>query len=347
MHKRWLSLVGVATLVGCAAGQAVQGGLSTTTQTLDSTAQAAEKGEQSTKAGMDKTKSAQAQAKGQGVGPDGTPCPKDNTDPDCDGMRTLAKTTEPNEVINDEVGIKKNDVADWKKFNLGGRPGPVKVKIRWDDPSANLNIDLYDAFGANIATSPGKQREPEKKLIAQIESPGLYYVKVSSVGTPGSIYTMQLEWKGAPRPAATAPAPVAEPAPVAAQQVPPPGGVPGQVPPPGAPGVPGAAPMAPPAVVYPTPDNPNYPRCQIVQSYRDADGQMVLYINKGADAKVRAGMAGTILLGKEGDVPLDGGGFKITQVVDKQKSVAKSAISRVGTNSRCRVDLVPWRPPGM
>jgi hypothetical protein len=99
--------------------------------------------------------------------------------------------------------------------------------------------------------------------------------------------------------------------------------------------------------MYPTVDDPQHPRCAVVQSYRDEDGMMKLFLSIGSDRGVRVGMGGTLLLGKEGDVPADGGGFKIVAVLDKQRSIAKSSISTVGKNTRARVDIVPWRPPYM
>jgi hypothetical protein len=71
---------------------------------------------------------------------------------------------------------------------------------------------------------------------------------------------------------------------------------------------------------------------------------MILFLDRGSDAGFRVGMNGTLLNGKDGDAPMDGGGFKITKVIDKQKAVAKGEMSSVGKNNRARVDIKKWPP---
>ena len=82
-----------------------------------------------------------------------------------------------------------------------------------------------------------------------------------------------------------------------------------------------------------------HPRGKIVQSYRE-NNQLVLYIDKGSAAGVKAGMTGNILLGPDGDITLDGGSLRVTRVVDQTKCVASSSIGKVGKNNRCVVHLV-------
>ncbi len=307
--------------------------------TLKSVQDGAKGGLDQVKAGEDLTKAGKEQADslkgGKAVGGGGSAAAGAGEE---DNTRITAKESKPNEVITDDVGLKKTDPVDWKRFDLPGNPGLIKVKVHWDDPSTELNVDLYDAFGENVAASPGKQREPQKTLLAQGQ-PGLYYVRIQPTpllkGTsPGTVYTMRLDWKGAPATKATAAAPAQVPPPGA--QVPPPGGVPPSAPAaPGAPGDPAANPKA---------DDPMHPRCKVVQSYRDEDGSMVLFLDRGGAAGFKVGMTGTLLLGKEGDAPLDGGDFRITSVIDAQKAKAKGVMATVGKNNRARVDLVKLPP---
>ncbi|MSP60309.1 MAG: hypothetical protein EXR72_08205 [Myxococcales bacterium] len=369
-----LGYCGLVAVVGCAGLTSATSGVKDAQSGVKDAQAGVKDGEASVKEGTADTKARAGGAGGPGGG--GAPCPKDNKDPDCDGARTLARVCPANEIMNDELLGVKDDKADWRKFDLQGRAGLVKVKIRWDDPKAELSIDLFDAFGANVAGSPGKQPQPEKKLLQQLESGGIYYLRVQpAAGTSlGTVYTVMLEWKGNPpgagggqaaaSPSPQRAAPAAAEAPAAAQ-VPPPGG--GQVPPPGggvgappaggappggaASGAPGgAAPGAPGGAVagiYPVAGDPDHPRCKVVQSFRDdADGRMTLYLDRGAGAGIKVGTLGTLLTGKEGDVPLDGGEFKVVKVVDAQKSIAKSSISAVGKNTRARIDLVPLPPRG-
>jgi len=332
----WVSAGALLSAVwGCDTLSSVKSGADSTTSNLQSGKSSVDQNKDQTKQEIDKAKGGAAGGAGGAAGGDS----EGNT-------RLSAKEAKPNEIITDDVGLKKNNgnPADWRKFDLQGAAGLVKIKLRWDDPKADLNVDLLDAFGESVAASPGKQREPEKKIVARIQA-GMYYVRVQPAPLPdpkatpvGSVYTMKVEWAGAPAAAA--------PAAAAGGQVPPPGSAPAA---PGAPGAPGApapgAPAAPAKIVYPTAEDPAHPRCNVLQAYRDDDGKMILYLDRGSDAGAKVGMNGTLLTGKDGDAPMDGGGFKITKVIDKQKSVAKGEMATVGKNKRCRIDLVKWTAP--
>jgi hypothetical protein len=339
-------------LVGCAQLGAAQSGV----QSVQSGADTAQQG---VKSGEDKTKQNTAEAKdragngGQASGGGGGAQDDPNGDPDKDSERDIAKEAKVGETLNDRIGKAPKDLVDWKKYQLDGTAAAkVTLTLRWDDPKADLNVELFDSLGENKGASPPKAKTPKKEIVQRID-PGLYYVKISMApgSTQGTIYSFQLKWAGAP---AAAPAAAAAAAPAncvqpscggpGAPACPPPGTAPNC----GAAGQPvccgsaaaAAAAAAPPA--YPTADNPKHPRAHVVQSYRDDDGKMVLFLDRGSDAGFKVGQKGTLLLGKEGDTPLDGGGFTIIQVIDKQKAKAKSEVSSVGKNNRARIDLEKW-----
>src|SRR5207253_598285 len=91
-------------------------------------------------------------------------------DPDGDGTRAQAKDAKPNEPITDEVDPAKKDLADWRVFDLQGKPGMLTVQLHWDTEESELGLDVFDSFGANIAASPGKGPQPAKRVLAQIEA---------------------------------------------------------------------------------------------------------------------------------------------------------------------------------
>lgn len=96
----------------------------------------------------------------------------------------------------------------------------------------------------------------------------------------------------------------------------------------------------------PADNDPNHPRGKVVSSYRDDDGALALYINRGSASKIKVGQTGHVLLGQDGDRALDGGEFKISRVVDATKSVGhmpSNGPNRLGAkNNRCVIHLVPW-----
>jgi hypothetical protein len=66
---------------------------------------------------------------------------------------------------------------------------------------------------------------------------------------------------------------------------------------------------------------------------------MVLYLDQGGAAGIKPGMTGAVLDGADGDKPLDGGSFTISQVVDKSKSIARSPLAKLGKNKRVVINL--------
>ena len=98
-------------------------------------------------------------------------------------------------------------------------------------------------------------------------------------------------------------------------------------------------------VPMPAATDPNHPRARIVSSYRDDDGSLKLYLDRGSASNVRAGQKGQVLFRPEGDVGLAGGEFRIIQVVDATKSIARIShgMANLGNkNTRCVIHLVPW-----
>jgi hypothetical protein len=104
-------------------------------------------------------------------------------------------------------------------------------------------------------------------------------------------------------------------------------------PPPGQPCPPGAT--CPP----PAPD-PNKVIAAIVSVAREGS-TVTLYLDKGASAGFKVGMSGTVLDGPDGDKPLDGGTFAISQVVGATKAIARSTTLQkpLGKNKRVMVNL--------
>jgi hypothetical protein len=66
---------------------------------------------------------------------------------------------------------------------------------------------------------------------------------------------------------------------------------------------------------------------------------LTLHIDKGSAAGVKVGMSGTVLVGPAGEAPLAGGGFRVVQVLDEGKSVARSSLLSLGRNTRVMITL--------
>ena len=232
-----------------------------------------------------------------------------------DDDRLHSKEAAINTPLDDEVNHKKGDKYDWRKFVLLGRPGVATFEIHWDEESANLEIDVYDAYGTNIARSPRKiEGVSVKKILVKISEPGLYYVRVMAP-TPkdASIYTVSVKWNGPPGPAAQGAA------------------SPGSV-------APHAAPLPPPPEAGP-PVDPNKIQGKIVSAYRDG-ADWILYLDKGTADRLRPGLVGIILEGSEGEKALEGGTFTVSQVPDEHKAIARASIKKpLGKNNRIVVNL--------
>jgi hypothetical protein len=306
----WGALAASAVIAGCAAFGQVTEGVGKVGETAGKAKGEADKG----KAESDKGKA----GKGGGGG---------GEEEDDDGNRLQAKDAQINTPIDDKVNHKKGDKADWRRVQLAGKPGIATFEVHWDEEPSNIDIDVFDKFGTNIGKSPPKlEGQQVKKVLVQIDEPGLYYFRISAPkATDGSIYTAQVKWKG---PAVPLPPPVAK-----VEEKP---ATPGAPPP--APGAPPPAPGAPPA---PTPlaQDPTKLLANIVSAYKEGS-TWVWHLDKGAGAKVRVGMSGNVLEGPEGDKLLEGATFSITQVLDDTKAIAKSTFAKpLGKNKRVVMTL--------
>ena len=75
--------------------------------------------------------------------------------------------------------------------------------------NSDVNVDVFDAFGAQIAASPVRGKgEKHKKLFTQIDKPGTYYVRVTApTKIDGTVYTMEAQWQEPPAVVVTQPPP--------------------------------------------------------------------------------------------------------------------------------------------
>lgn len=240
-----------------------------------------------------------------------------------DDDRLKAKEAAINTPLDEKVENKK-DKDDWRKFQLLGRPGIATFELFWDEEAANLDIDIYDAFGVNIGKSPPRMEgQSVKRVLVQIKRAGTYYVRVRAPNpTDKSIYTLNVKWDGPPAVAAAPPAATPDK---------------GTTPPVANPANP-ANPPVPPVPVSPLTD-PNKLLGQIISAYRDGPG-WVLYIDKGSAQKLHSGQTGAILEGADGDKFIDKGEFTISQVVDANKCIARTSMSKPpGKNKRVLINL--------
>lgn len=305
---------GCLAWAGCAGLQAAQGGVGQAQGELGKA-----KGEADKTAGeIDKNKK-------KGGGNDGGGGGEDD-----DGDRLHAKDAPINQPIDDKVDGKKGDRYDWRKVVLGGKPGIATFELHWDEESANVDIDVYDKFGTNIGKSPPRlEGQQMKRVLVQIDEPGLYYVRVSAP-TPNdtSIYTMAIRWKGpggAPPPAVATPTTPATTTPTGGNTATPAttqNGTP-------------AAPSEP----VPLAQDPTKLLASIVSAHKEGSA-WVLYLDRGAAQKVFVGMSGHILEGPEGDKLLEGATLTVSQVIDGNKAIARSNFPKpLGKNKRVVLNL--------
>jgi hypothetical protein len=234
-----------------------------------------------------------------------------------DDDRLKAKDDKINTPINDKVHGKK-DKQDWRKFVLSGQPGILTVELHWDEEKANLDVDVFDEFGTLVGKSPPRlEGQQVKKVLVQVDNPSLYYVRVSAPGkNDTSIYTLAVRWKGSQVMAARE-SPASQPTPNAS----------------GTPAGPAQPGTSTPAV------DPNKLFGSVVSAYREGAG-WVIYLDKGSADRLRSGMTGTLLDGSDGEKPLEGGNFTVSQVLGDHKAVARTTLSKaIGKNKRILVVL--------
>jgi hypothetical protein len=240
------------------------------------------------------------------------PDPDANSGPD--GKRSGATPIEVNKLVTDEVNFDKQDMTDWKSVELKGKAGLLTVLLHWDNDKSDMNIDAFDAMGTQAATSPGLQPgSQDKKLVVQIDKLGLYYLRVTAPKAhDGSVYSLEAKWDGEEAPPPPPPAeekPEEKPKPKHHE----------------------AKPKSPKEVAW-----ENGVQGRVVSSYREG-GSMVLHIDKGSAAGIKIGSPGTILDGPTGANPLDGGQFKVTEVIDDSKCIAKTSLHSIGRNTRVSI----------
>lgn len=257
---------------------------------------------------------------------------KDDLDADSrsgpDGKRSTAQRLALNQPHTDEVNYANQDRTDWYVVDLQGRPGVLTTIINWDNVNSDVNIDVFDAFGAQISASPVRGRgEKQKKLFTQIDKPGTYYVRVTApTKADGTVYTMEAQWE--------------EPPVQMTANLPPP------TPPPPPPPPVEERPRRHERTVH-EPREPREPRerpsgetveARVVTAYRQGNS-LVMYIDKGSAAGIHPGDSGIVLQGSGGEEPLEGGQFRITRVIDANKCVGMANLRSLGKNNRVAITL--------
>jgi hypothetical protein len=256
----------------------------------------------------------------------GSKTPKDNFDADAksgpDAKRSTAQKLEINKPHTDEVSYQQQDRTDWYEVELKGKPQqPVLTTIiNWDNANSDINVDVFDAFGAQIAASPVRGKgEKQKTLYVPIPQPGTYYIRVTApTKLDGTVYTMEAQWQE-PAAVAVAPPPPREEA-------------------------------APPPEEKPKHHAQHEPRephekpagesiqARVVSAYREG-ASLMMYIDKGSAAGIKQGDSGIVLQGSGGEDPVDGGTFRVVKVIDANKCVGASPLHSLGKNNRVAITL--------
>jgi len=254
----------------------------------------------------------------------GSKTPKDNYDADArsgpDQKRSTANKLDLNRPRTDEISYANQDKTDWYEVDLKGQAGVLTTLINWDNSNSDVNIDVFDAFGAQIAASPVRGKgEKQKKLFTQIDKPGTYYIRVTApTKTDGTVYTMEAQWQEPPPIAVAPPPPREEPAPPPEEKP-----------------------------KHHATREPREPRekpagesiqARVVSAYREGSSLM-MYIDKGSAAGIKPGDSGQVLSGSGGEDPLDGGNFRIVKVIDANKCVGSSSLHSLGKNNRVSITL--------
>ena len=232
-----------------------------------------------------------------------------------DFRRSGARAMPINTPVTDSVNYDKGDQTDWKALELKGKPGVLSIEAHWDNAASDLSVDVFDSLGTQIASSPQASGTPEKKMVVQIEQPGVFYLRMQAPRAHDNTdYTLVARWD---EPGDEAPAPTArkeehkrEPRPMVHREPRKKSGG----------------------------GRPEYGvQGRIVSTYHEG-ASTVLFLDKGAAASVAEGQGGWILEGPSGASPLEGGNFTITKVVDDSRSVAKTSLKSVGKNTRVSIN---------
>lgn len=250
-------------------------------------------------------------------------CPKDGTkkdklDPDTnsgqDAKRGGARPMFVNKGETDSVSWPKLQRTKWKKLEVQN-PGVQNIldcELRIDNTGTDLDLDIFNSLGTQIGFSPGPAPNKLKKLPVQLdEVPGTYFVRMTAHGPKDeSDFSVICHWEE--------------------QVIPPePGPKPPKGPRPPRPPKPGPDPE--PVTLEAKIEKGTEGR--ILQSFREGT-KMVMFIDKGGAAGIRVGTEGTILEGRSGRAPLEGGSFRVVKVMDDGKCQVESNVRSIGRNNR-------------
>jgi hypothetical protein len=231
-----------------------------------------------------------------------------------DGKRIGARAIRPNTSVSDEVNYQGQDQTDWYSVRLDGHTGLLTTELSWTRETSDLMVDVFDEWGVQLSASPPRSAGVRnKRLLAQIDKPGTYFLRVTAPSkTDGSPYTLVAKWDVPPEPLAQS---EPEPPPVEKKKK-----------------------QREPRMVEQHERSSDTMQGRVVSAYRDGDS-LTLHIDKGSAAGVKPGMKGNVLLGPSGEEALDGGEFSITQVLDANKSLARSSLRSIGKNTRVVITL--------
>ena len=257
----------------------------------------------------------------------GSKTPKDNYDADArsgpDGKRSTAQKLDVNKPHTDEVNFLQQDRTDWYEVELKGKPDPpvLTALINWDNSNSDVNVDVFDAFGAQIAASPVRGKgEKQKQLFVPIPQPGTYYIRITApTRADGTVYTMEAQWEEPPQ-VISQPPPQREEPPVAEEK---------------------------PKHRSHEPREPREPKekppgetvqARVINSFREGNG-LTLQIDKGSAAGIHMGDTGVVLDGPAGEDPLSGGEFKVIKVIGPDKCIGAATLRSLGKNNRVAITL--------
>lgn len=261
--------------------------------------------------------------------PTGTVVP--SADPEArssaDASRAAAVPIALGVAATDEVSFDRQDRTDWKKIELPPRPGVLSIELRWDNPEVELDCDVYNSLGQQIAASPHNVSEPLKRILVQVDSPAVHYVRIQAPRTGvSSVYSVLARYddgSGSGNKGGTVtPVPRAD-----ADAGAPDAGVPAD-----------AAVVETPEKPEPTESDADEVQGLIVTAYLEG-GYLTLQIDKGSAAGVKVGARGRVLDGAQGSESLPGSEFTITTVVDGSRSIGRTKLKTLPKKSR-RVAII-------
>jgi hypothetical protein len=239
------------------------------------------------------------------IGPD----PDTNSGPDA--KRGGAKLMYVNKAETDSVSWPKLLRTKWKRIDIQvpGVQNILDCELRIDNTGADINIDVFNSLGTQIGFSPGPAPNKLKKLAVQIDELGTYFVRMQAAQPKDeSDWSVICAWEEQTAP----PDPTAPNKPHGKRPK-------------------DRSPVAKVETFQDKVDNGTEGR--ILSNFRDGGG-MTLIIDKGTAAGVHEGTEGTVLEGRSGRQVLEGGGFKVVQVLEDSRCKATSSVRAIGKNNR-------------